>query len=1009
MPVNEASTFARHVRDALLHLHDVPYLHMHPLARRLPGKPSGAGRALQRLLFDAIELQRPASSGPANERARRRHELLCERYVEAQDVRAVCGRLGLSRSEYHREHKLALAALTASLADELAGLASPDQESTAFVGRDHEVARLVDRIDSVRASRGQVVLVEGDAGIGKSRLLRELRRHVAAASMTWLVGRCVRHGRDIAYYPIIDLLKTSFRIEPTDAEPTIVEKIDRALAATGDQLTDGRPFLRYLLSVDPGGPTVARLDPPLRKARILEALRAFLLATAAHRPLIVVIEDAQWIDPLSEEFLRSLGPAIVDWPVLLIVSHRPVHQPVLGAGPHCTHLVVRPLVEDATGQIARTVLGGKKLPADVQALIHRKAAGNPLFVEEVTRSLLEIGAIRLVGDGYVLARPFDDIEVPTTVRDVILARIDRLPEQSRDAMQAAAVIGREFTAGQLARAPDLHGQIEDHLHELRLLDLIQPRTHDADPLYAFKHDLTQAVAYSSLLAARREQLHRLVGEAIADLARDRLVDQCEVLAYHYERGGSWREALAFRLQSADKAIKRHAVRDALGHFDSAWTAAGHLGSAVPAATLIQICRGRAQMYWMLGEYPASLREADAAIEIARRVGDRVGEIDALADAAWALLWAENFPAALARTAQAIAIGRESNATTAMAHSVFLTGYMKGITGHVDEARDLIDEALRSSRVLGDRSRESLVLGGACIVDQWQGCFDRAEASVTEAIALARASDSLVPLYRGLWSLGMVLTSAGKYDPALAALQEALALVEEIGDEGQIPRMLNTIGWLYGECGDLDRQIDLSWQTIERASRRRPHGIPVEMTAFSLVNIADALMARDDLRGAEDALERTRYLVEDESHDWMKWRYEMHFWSSLAALRLRQGDLAWAEQCARRSLAIAVRTTSRKYLVQGWRLEGEVAIARREWLEAEAKLGQARSMADVVGNPPQIWQTDLAIGRISAARGDADGADRANAAVRQAIGTTAARLRHPELRASLARRAATVPD
>ena len=683
MAARDTRDMTASVRDALIHLHDLPYLQLHAFARGpRADRRAGGGGALQRRLIDAIEEQRPSVTGPATARARRRHELLRQRYVEARDVRAVCAVLGLSRSEYHREHRLALDALVIHLGEFLDSPSPLRRDATTFIGRDQECELLLKRFGEARASHGQVILLEGEPGIGKSRLLREFQRSLEDEDRTWLVGRCVSYGRDIAYYPIIDLLKSSFGIDQSDPEPEIIGKIDRGLARIGArQVTAGAPFIRYLLSVDPGDAGVTRLDPQTRKLRIFEVVRALILASASSRPLVLVIEDAQWGDPLSEELLASIAGAIAVRRVLLVVSHRPVHQPRLGAGPHCSHLVLRVVSEEQSAQIVRTVLGGVPLPYEVEGLIHRKAAGNPLFIEEVTRSLLEAGVIRRMGAGYAIVRPLDEVHVGGTVQDVIMERIDRLPEESRQTIQAAAIIGREFTAGVLARGTEFEGRIEGHLQELRLLDLIHQRTTDLEPVFAFNHDVTQAVAYSSLLTIRREQLHRLMGEAIADFSRDRLTDQFEVLAYHYERGGAWREALDFRLQAADKAVKRHAIREALGHFDRAWEAAGHLGDAVPSATLIQILRGRAAMHWSLGDYPASAREAQIAIDVARREGDRVSEVAALADAAWASMWMEDFPTALALTARASEIGEGAAATAAMANSVFITGYIKGISGH----------------------------------------------------------------------------------------------------------------------------------------------------------------------------------------------------------------------------------------------------------------------------------------------------------------------------------------
>lgn len=260
---------------------------------------------------------------------------------------------------------------------------SAERGLTPLVGRQAELQTLHDRAATARSGSGQIVLVSGEAGIGKSRLLHELRRSLDGQELRWLEGRCVSFGREIAYYPVIDLLKEQFAIQELDTEAEIIRKVERGVSALGADLAAHQPFLKYLLAVDPGDPLVATMDPQIRKAYLFEALRALLSAVAAHQPLVVSVEDLHWIDPLTEQFFVSFADTVLHRPILLILTARRGYEYPAASQDAFTRLDLQSLSEAETAAVARGLLGAAGLPAELQALIYRKAEGNPFFVEEV--------------------------------------------------------------------------------------------------------------------------------------------------------------------------------------------------------------------------------------------------------------------------------------------------------------------------------------------------------------------------------------------------------------------------------------------------------------------------------------------------------------------------------------------------------------------------------------------------------------------------------------------------
>ncbi len=595
------------------------------------------------------------------------------------------------------------------------------------------------------------------------------------------------------------------------------------------------------------------------------------------------------------------------------------------------------------------------------------------------------------------------ITVPGTIQDVIAARIDRLPDAPKRTLQLAAVIGREFTRRLVDRLAELRDRSEDFLRELTALELIYERRLFPELAYMFKHALTQDVAYASLLVQRRKELHRLVGLAIEELYADRLPEHYEMLAHHFSKGEEWERALDYLLKAAEKATQAFGLRQALELYGDALEAIGHLGDRVPAATLAAIHRARADLFLGVGDFGRSREAAEALVALARRIGDRELEANALVQLASALQWLEEFPPAFRRTQEAIEIAEAIGAQGPLGGALFVRGYMQSVNAELDASESAFGRAIEIVREDGDRSREALALMMLATQRGWQGRYRESLELSREGARLGQEGRFVIALLRNLWTQGLALTDTGRYDAALAALTEGLALAEKIGDDAYIPRFLNTVGWLRIESGDLTRGIEESERSYEITGRssRAGHGTGAERRAFIRNNEAEALMVRGDLGAAAEALAESHHIVQHPPPSrWMTWRYTIQCHAGLAQLALLRGDLERARRLADQSLEMAVPTRSRKFESWAWRLKGESATLRGAWGEAEDALRRALSLAEAIGQPRQTWLSHVALGRLDAANGRRDDALARYRAAWTIVAGLRAATQEPTLRAGL---------
>jgi tetratricopeptide (TPR) repeat protein len=588
------------------------------------------------------------------------------------------------------------------------------------------------------------------------------------------------------------------------------------------------------------------------------------------------------------------------------------------------------------------------------------------------------------------------VNVPDTIQGIIMARLDRLGEDGKRTVQLASVIGRQFLVRLLERISGLTSTLEGLLAELQALEIIYKQGLLPEPAYVFKHAVIQDVAYNSLLIQRRKELHRAVGAAIEELYADRLTEHYEELAYHYERGEVWEKALEYLIKAGQKLQQAYANQEALAHFNRSLAVCERLGAAVEPATLLTLYSGKWVAHFLLSEFLPAIEAAQRLLEVARQLGDRTQEAEALARIGVSFFTAHEFEKALDYAGQAKVVATEIGAKNTLAGSIYVTGLVHEVTGNLGEATHCYEESLRISREAGDKRIEGLSLNWLGLLNNFTGEYEQALQRHEQAVTIGQTHDLQDCLLVFFWTRSVARCGKGEYEQALASLQEGLELSNRLGEKLFKCRILNTLGWVHGELYDLERAIrynkegaEVSYQLGEPESIRNAE-----------INLGDDYLLLGDIEQAQQYLEKV-YRDSQQRGKWgeehMKWRYSQHCCHSLGKLWLTKGDAEKALQFAEECLKLAEPTESRKNIVKGWRLQGQAYCAQGRLAEAEAVLQKALMLAKEIGNPPQLWKTYQALGELYERQSATAQARLAYASAIEVIEEVASRLQDQEIR------------
>ncbi len=456
------------------------------------------------------------------------------------------------------------------------------QVSSEMVGRGSELDRLELQVMKAINGEGSVVNVIGEAGIGKSRLIAELKKREVMKRVTLLEGRAISIGKNLSFHPVIDLLKQWARIAEDDLETKAFVKLEKAIRAVHpEEANEIIPFIGTLMGIKLTGKHAERvkgIEGEGLEKLILKNVRELVIKGSELRPSVIIMEDLHWADTSSIELLGSLYRLAEKYRIAFINVFRPGYfesddGAVAKVGErhpvYYVEIQIQPLDENHSATLIDNMLEIRGLPYSLKAQIVERAGGNPFFIEEVVRSLIDEGAVIRKDGGFEVTEKIDSVVIPPTINDVLVARIDRLEEQTRELVKVASVIGRSFFDRIIKDVADSIGDVDDRLAYLKDVQIIRDRTRMQELEYLFKHALAQEAAYETTLIQQRKTLHLKVAQSIEKLFNDRLHEFYGMLAYHYSKGEDLEKAEEYLSKAGEEALRSSASSEALGYFQEA--------------------------------------------------------------------------------------------------------------------------------------------------------------------------------------------------------------------------------------------------------------------------------------------------------------------------------------------------------------------------------------------------------------------------------------------------------
>jgi class 3 adenylate cyclase/tetratricopeptide (TPR) repeat protein len=899
----------------------------------------------------------------------------------------------------------------------LTGLRAP------LVGRDVEAQKLSVAISNLQAGRGGIVLVEGEAGIGKSRLVAEVRRDLEGvlSGSRWLEGRGLSYGRSLSYHLLAGVLRNYLGLSDEDDETRVWLKL-QAMGPDlfGPRADENLPYLAMLLGLrlpEVMAGKIPQADPQLLQQRVFVAFGEWVEAVSAKKPLLLAFDDLHWADPSSVGLIEYLMALAWRNPLLVLCVSRPDRdspfwevrgRAMAEYADTLVYVPLQPLSLDESRHLVDSLLQMEDVPPDVEELILGRAEGNPLFVEEVLRTLIEEGTLVQDNSTWRITRTVDATEIPDTLQGVLTARIDRLDEAMKRVVQIAAVVGRVFQRYVLDRVVDDPSILDDCLAQLQMAQIIRERSPSPEAEYIFKHILTQEAAYQSLLSQQRKAYHRRVADALARLFWERGEEYAGLVAAHYERAEAWPRALRYLQRAGDAARTSFAIKEAIDHYSRALQVADRLGDAAQSAEGLSLFERRGQLLVRLADVDGALDDYERMCKLAQAIGDKKAQLRALNEIGALQAGRHDFVRAADYFDQALVLARNIGDQAGIADSLNCLGGFYFNTGKPEKAQACHREALEIARVLGDNALLATSLDGLGQIDLLRGRVRASLDKYGQIADLRRRLGDQAGLMEALNSLAAAYTWLGEYERVAGACEEALSFVSKVGNLPVVPSLHTYFAISHLNRGDLGKAGD-HLQVGLAVAQSLDH---VAMQAFCLAwtGYYHLVLGRFDkaLECAEEGVSLAQRLGSP--------LWEMRARTSLGIVRLYRGELSEAVQvlgevydvaCAldlapdqavalyelgRANLAmedldsvgesleallsVADKGELREYQVRGRWLQGRMALAQADLDAALEALEDARGRAEAIGGRLIMWRADSALGdvhRIAGRRAEADAA------------------------------------
>jgi len=787
--------------------------------------------------------------------------------------------------------------------------AAAPETLTPLVGRDQEVGLLLDRWEHVVDGRGHVVLLSGEPGIGKSRLTRVLKERVATERRMRWECRCSPYHQDSALYPLIDLFRRLLEFDRDDTPSARLAKLEAGLVRY-DLRPEAVALWAVLLSVPlPDGHPPLDLGPQRQKEKTFEAMAALLLAMAAEGPLLFIVEDLHWADPSTREFVDFVLGQVPASSILMLMTARPEFRPPWGPRSHVTYLTVNRVTRTQTELLVERVTGGKRLPAEVLQHVVAKTDGVPLFVEELTRMVLESGLLRDVGDRYELAGALPPLAIPSTLQDSLMARLDRLATV-KEVAQVGAALGRTFHYELLSAVATVDdATLRDALARLGEADLLHQRGVPPDAMYIFKHALVQDTAYQSMLVSRRQQLHRRIADVLVERFAETSRTQPELVAHHYTEAGLAAPAVEYWRRAGQRAVEQSANLEAIAHLtrglDVLATLGDHpegrerelalrtaLGPALMSTKglgareveenytralalcrelgerpeLFAVLRGLWEYHELRGDLATALELGEDLLRLAVAADDpalRLVAHDVLGDT---LYWLGDFPRALEHLEQGIALYRlDEHRALAHQHAGYdpcvacrsFSAYTLWYLGYPDRAVRRNEEAVALARELSQTVSAIFAVEFSALVRHLRGEPALAAERANASVALSTEQANAFFLGCGMVEQGWAMAQDGRADDGIALIVRGMDTCRGAGSTLEFPHCWASLADAYRAAGRVEEALAAVTEGLAQARRTSARFNEAELCRLK----GELLLMRAATRDAEgcfrEALEIAR--------------------------------------------------------------------------------------------------------------------------------------------------------
>ncbi|MGC9356340.1 MAG: adenylate/guanylate cyclase domain-containing protein [Anaerolineae bacterium] len=762
-----------------------------------------------------------------------------------------------------------------------------DTGESPLIGREEALETLTRQLQALLDGRGQIISVMGDSGLGKSRLIRELRQRLPQGEeLLWLSGQALSFSEQTAYWLVAQIVLGALELSPDATDDDVLYVLwERGEALLGRETArEAIPFLAHLLDLELEGEWadwVVDLDAQVRQKQTFWAARAFFGALARERPIVLALDDLHWADEASLSLLEDLLNVTDQAPLMFCLAFRArrdkgcwrLRDRAAAAFPHrYTEITLKPLEKSESQELLRALLPGAKFQPSTETEILDKTAGNPFYLEEVVRSLIESEAVvpvttheedldaiasfarALTGDKtapatapkrWEVTSMIEEIDVPDTLQAAILARIDRLTEDTRQALQMASVIGRRFEMDLLRNLSEAHEEINLWVAQLERNDLVRPAGTDGPYTYTFPDALVQEVAYESLLVQRRQQFHRRIGETLEALYGEQPEGKSELLAYHFGRSDDEEKAIHYLELAADEARNKFANETAITHYTAVLE---RIDDTEDWEKAFDLLARRQEIYGLVGRQQERQADLERMLALAKAHDDAGRRSDALNALAELYQWTGRYTEAKETAQAALRLKQELEDEAGEAKALNLLGVLHYYRGDYEDARKPLEQAVALRHKVGDQAGETWSLMYLYMMHFMRGEYDQAVEYNQHALDLSRERQDWFQTGIHLTNAARISLRLGRYEEAAAQFQESLTLKHRVGDQVGQGFALYGLGLTQtylGHYSEAEEKLQASLELRQRIDNERGVG-------YSFHGLGRLALARDEINDRETA-------------------------------------------------------------------------------------------------------------------------------------------------------------